>query len=209
MIGVNQSLHADLLRTEHQLAEAVTEERQRIKAELHELAQLLPVEEAQRTSTWLARAFGTSQVAAGSGPVAIPKPAKPTCEHGRTGAHPIDPTGTQMFWREYPLSCPGPASDADVSIEPVPPVTQTDTRPYRRPSAEHVARELFRATCGLPGAAGLALAGFMWPPPSGAQWERLKETAILPTGRQSFYVQTVNAIYAAMDRAEASRKAPQ
>lgn len=88
-------------------------------------------------------------------------------------------------------------------------VPQTDTRPYRRPSAEDVARELFRATCGLPSAAGLALAGFMWPPPSGAQWERLKETAILPTGRQSFYVQTVNAIYAAMDRAEALRKAPQ
>jgi hypothetical protein len=57
-------------------AEAVADERRRIRNELHELAQLLPVEEAQRTSTWLAAAFTTSTLAAGSVPVATPEPTK-------------------------------------------------------------------------------------------------------------------------------------
>jgi hypothetical protein len=52
-----------------------------------------------------------------------------------------------------------------------------------RPAVEDVARALYQANRGK---APMA-------------WEQLKEGAILAPGRQSFYLQTVQAVYAAMD----------
>lgn len=49
--------------------------------------------------------------------------APPTCEHGRTDAHPVDPTMAQIFWHERPPSCAGPVATptglADAEVAPV------------------------------------------------------------------------------------------
>ena len=52
-----------------------------------------------------------------------------------------------------------------------------------RPDVDAVARALYYANRGK----------------APMEWEQLSETAIVATGRQSFYVQTVRAVYAAMD----------